>query len=413
MSNQPEVVITGMGVVSPIGVGVDAFWESLQAGRSGVRLLHEDSPLPVRIGGRVPEFDLRPFVKQRKSLKTMCREIRAGFAAAAMAMQDAGVAGRVDPDRLGVVFGSELFFSEVGEVEPAASECMADRVFDYDRWGNAAMNGVNPLWLLKYLPNMVTCHIAIAHEARAHNNTITAGETSGLLSMIEAAEVIRRGRADAMICGGTGSRINLTRNMILAGRGLASGDMAPARASRPFDANRNGMVSGEGAAAFLLESRTHAEARGANVLATIAGSGQSCRLSDSDTSAIHRAIQQALSGSAAAEARPGHVNANGLSTLVDDRRESRAIRGCLDDVPVTAPKSYFGNLGAGAGAVETVASLLSIRHRIIPPTLNHDRPSPDCPVEVVREPTTTSARTAVVLNESATGQTAAVLLAAA
>ena len=120
MSNEPEVVITGMGVVSPIGVGVDAFWDSLLAGRSGVGLLAEDSPMPVRIGGRVPEFDMRPYVQQKKSLKTMCREIRAGFAAASMAVRDADLAGNVDPDRLGVVFGSELFFSEVCEVEPAA-----------------------------------------------------------------------------------------------------------------------------------------------------------------------------------------------------------------------------------------------------------------------------------------------------
>jgi len=191
----------------------------------------------------------------------------------------------------------------------------------------------------------------------------------------------------------------------------------PAAACRPFDADRDGMVLGEGSAAFVLESRRHAEARGATILARLAGcsnrwgSGQNSR--ERRASAIRHAIRGVLDGAGLRPADVGHVNAHGLGTTEDDQIEAQAIHDLLGDVPVTAPKSYFGNLGAGTGAVEMAVSVLAIRHGLVPPTLNYERPDPQCPVRVVhKQPMSGAKPVGLVLNHSANGQAVAVVLAA-
>jgi 3-oxoacyl-[acyl-carrier-protein] synthase II len=346
----------------------------------------------------------------------MCREIQTAFASAAMAVEDANLeTSAVDSDRFGVVFGSQMFYGDVSELEEVYRHSIVDGQFHFSRFADRIIADMYPLWMLKYLPNMAACHIGIAYDARGPNNTIVQGEASTLLALVECVSVIQRGDADVMITGGTGTRLNLTAVMYRGDSNLSHRGDDPTRASRPFDRGRDGMVNGEGAAAFVLESRAHAEGRGAEILCHIPGHSRAFDVSRNgqhrSEAAIERTISQALSLAQIEAIEIGHVNAHGVSTIEDDAQEAAAISKVLGTTPVIAPKSYFGNLGGGAGAVEMVASVLSLVEGQIPPTLNYDDPDPLCPINVVHgEPLQTVASSALVLNQSSTGQAAAAVL---
>ena len=418
MDLRREVVVTGWGVVSPIGIGRTAYVESLRAGRSGVRALPhlQATEFPVPIGADVPDFDGKKFVQPRKSLKVMCREVQFGYSAAALALQDARIeSGQIPSERLGCVFGSEMFYVETDELEPAYRACMQSGPFDFARWGTDGYSKLYPLWMLKYLPNMVACHLAIAFDGRGPNNTIAQGEVSALLALIEAARVIARGHADVMVAGGVGNRLSLTPLMYRRDSRLSHRCSEPQRASRPFDRDRDGMVNGEGAGAMVLESREHAEGRGAPILARLTGwadrFGSPVAPNHLDGPAIQATISSALLAARLDASQVGHVQAAGFGTVEGDMREARAIRAILGDVPVTAPKSFFGNTGAASASVEWGASLHALESGEIPVTLNYDQPDTRCPIRVVGGASIRSQRrTAVLLSQSTTGQAAAVVL---
>src|SRR5262245_25714703 len=269
MSLSREVVITGLGVVCPLGVGIEAYWQALLAGQCGIDWLPETAgaELPFRYAARLKDFDAKQFVQPRKSIKVMCQEIQAAYAAAALAMQHGGLEkGQVDPDRLGVILGSEMLYGDLEELIELYRHCTADGKLHAERWGDFAFKDLFPLWMLKYLPNMAACHISIAHDARGPNNSIVEGGVSSLLAVIEAASVIRRGHADVMLAGGSGSLATFGCLPFRGWRHLTTWTGEPAGASRPFDARRSGIVLGEGAGILLLESREHAERRGAAIL---------------------------------------------------------------------------------------------------------------------------------------------------
>lgn len=418
MSPLLEVVITGVGIVSPIGIGRAAFWSSLIARSSGIRRLNafDVAGTGFPFGGEVPDFDPKDYVKPRKSLKVMSREIQFGVVAASQAMCDAGLdAGAADPERLGVVFGADMMHCDLGEVANAYRRCTAEGRFDLRLWGRCAMDEIYPLWMLKYLPNMPACHIAIAHDARGPNNSHSLGEASSLTAIAEAARIIERGAADVMIAGGASSRIHpilWARSPLLP---ISRREDDPTKVLRPFEAHRDGFVNGEGAGALILENRRHAEARGAKILARVAGSGGSFEPGSNGKpvrgDATRRAILAALCRAGLAPSELGHVNAHGLSTVVDDRAEAAAISELLGEVPVTAPKSFFGNLGAGTGAVELAASVLALEAGEVPVTLNYEQADPACPVNVVHEqPLTDRPPTALVMNQSLMGQSVAMVI---
>ncbi len=420
MAAKREIVITGVGLVSPIGVGCQAYWQSLMDGRSGVRRLDlfDGSQLPPALVAQVRELNIAKFVRPRKALKVMGRDIQLGFVAADLACSCAGVEqGTVDPERLGIVFGADMMTCELDELVAAYRRCIVDGRFDFSRWGTLAMDEMFPLWMLKYLPNMPACHIGIAHDARGPNNSLVLGEVSSLAAIAEAMRVIERGQADVMIAGGTGCR---THSAIWARRKvyeLSQRVDCPEAACRPFDAGRDGTVHGEGAGAFVLESRRHAEARGARILARILGyfgAHEPHRPGlPLEGTAIGSAIRLALADAQVSPREIGHVNAHGMSTRLDDKIEAQAIRHTLGDVPVTAPKSFFGNLAAGSGAVEMAASVLAFHHGRLPFTLNYQTSDPQCPVHVVSgKPADLGTPTAVVLNHASTGQAVAMVIAA-
>ena len=413
-----EVVITGIGVVSPIGFENDEFFSALCDGRSGVRVLEEleGTSLASRIGARVGDFQAKKHVKPRKNIKVMSRDIQMGFVAADKAWIDADVTeDTIDPERLGVIFGADLIAVDLKELEPAYRACMALDKFDYPEWGSKITDEMFPLWMLKYLPNMPACHIAIGRDARGPNDSVTVEGTSGLTALCEAVRVIQRGQADAMITGCTSSRIHPQVWAKEKAYDLSSHIDDPQGACKPFDANRDGTVHGEGAGAVVLEERSHAEARGANIIATIRGFASSflTRLPGKppQKTPVVNAILGVLDDANMSPEQIGHVNANGLGTVDDDRVEAEAIAETLGQVPVTAPKSCFGNLGAGAGTVELAASLLGLQKGLVPPTRNYHTPDPACPVNVVRDtPLEGSPQNALVLSQSRMGNCVAVIV---
>ncbi len=418
MTTPPEVVITGLGVVSPLGIGREAFWSALLAGQSAVDWIAEyrADDLPFRFGSRVQGFDAKQYVQPRKTIKVMCVEIQQAYAAAQLAMQDANLAkGTIDPDRIGVVLGSEMLFGELPEVQDVIRGCIVDGKFDADRWGVLAFKDQYPLWMLKYLPNMAACHISIALDARGPNNSIVQGGASSLLAIIEAVKVIERGQADAMLTGGSGSAVATSCLPFRGWDQLSKWSGEPSGASRPFDAKRCGIVVGEGAGTMVLETRASAEKRGAKILARILGMSRTFEPPQPGKpmtgSAIERSITGALTAAGLKAADVGHVNANGDGSIADDVVEAQAIRRTLGDVPVTAIKSYAGDLGAGSGAVEFLASVLAVAEGRVPHTLNYETPDPACPVNVIHDgPRATDNRAAIALNQSSTGQAAAVVV---
>jgi 3-oxoacyl-[acyl-carrier-protein] synthase II len=248
MPQPREVVITGLGVVCPIGIGIDAFSASLENGASGVDWLPEmrGSDSPFRYAARIKDFDPKLYVQPRKTIKVMCHEIQAAFAAAGMAMEQAKLTkGTIEPERLGVLLGSEMLYGELDELRDAVLHCTVDGKFQMSEWGNHAFKDLYPLWMLKYLPNMAACHISIAHDARGPNNSIVEGGVSSLLAISEAAAVIQRGHADAMLAGGSGSIVSLGCLPFRGWDHLTKWPGEPAEASRPFDTQRSGIVPGE------------------------------------------------------------------------------------------------------------------------------------------------------------------------
>ena len=420
MTTQREIVITGIGVASPIGMGLDAYAGALARRESAIAPLTivDTTHLPMPFGAELKDFEPKEYVKPRKSLKVMSRDIQTAYAAADLAMQDGNLNKADDPPcRLGVVFGSDMIYSPASELESVFRDCIENGEYRHDRWGEAAMRSIYPLWMLKYLPNFPACHVGIVYDARGPNNSVTMGDASSLLAMSEAISCIERGMADVMLTGGTGTRLSLVSLMMSGELQLSKRRDDPARASRPFDADRDGMCYGEGAAVFVIEAREHAEARGAKIHARILGSGQAYENRRFDAAGsgdgYRRAIEKAVASAGISVSEIGHVNAHGGSTTEGDIREAAAIRDTLGDVPVTAPKSHFGNLGAGSGAVELITSLLALQSGEIPITLNYDTPDPDCPINVVHgQPLNSNQPVALSVNQSRSGQTAAMILAA-
>ena len=420
MANEREIVITGLGVVSPIGIGSGPYWESLAEGRSGVRRfdIFDGSEIPSPLGADVGDFEAKKYVRPRKSLKMMSRDIQLGVAAAELACRQAKLAeSPMDPDRLGIVFGADMIACQIDELHEAFAACTSGGHFDFNLWGKEAFSRMFPLWMLKYLPNMPACHIGIAQDCRGPNNTLTLGEISSLAAVGEAVRVIQRGQADAMIAGGTSSRIHPTVWAYRRAYHLSERTDDPAGACRPFDATRDGTVHGEGAGAFFIEELSHAKRRGANILARILGV-ENCYepqpAGETPTGeAVTRSIEGVLRRTGLNAKDIEYVNADGLGTPLDDQIEAKAIHAALGDTPVVSLKSFFGDLGAGTGAVEMAASVLAFEKGLIPFTRNYQQPDPECPVNVVRdEPKPLAGRFAMVTNHSRIVQAVSAVLAA-
>lgn len=411
-----------MGVICPLGNSTERLWENLCAGRSGVDFLQSLPPLENRVifGGETRDFtgvidnfgQLGKTRKKaiRKSLKVMCRETMMAVAAAQHAVGDAGFAEEpMDPERSGVVFGSDYMLSPPEDFRHGMTKCGVEQGnFQFSRWGTDGLGDMNPLWMLKFLPNMPASHIAIFNDLRGPNNSLTLREVASCMAIREAAQTIERGHADRMVAGATGTRIHPFKTIhAIQTEQLANVDLPPAEASRPFDKDRTGMVLGEGAGAIVLEELESARSRGATIYAEILGTGSStvtdAQLHAQRTAALTGAMRMALADSAR-QTKPvdqmrgngasvgdltaaiGHLSAHGLGTRDCDQDEATAIAELFgkqaEQPPVVAAKSYFGNLGAGSGMVEVIASVLALGHGRLFRTLNFQSAGPECPLAV-------------------------------
>ncbi len=438
LRNERRVVITGLGLVTPLGISPASVWDALSHGRGAVGKIQSFpvAGLPNDIGAEVLGLDKKamidlalPRVKKqlRKSLNFMARDIQLSVACAQLAFLDAGLEGAgIDPTRIGVDLGAGLISTELEELAPAIDAGYGSgSTFDYGLYAREGIDKITPIWLLKYLPNMLACHISILLDCQGPSNTITEAEAASNVAIGEAARIIARGRADLMITGGADSKIHplsLIRMSLLDQMSHWSGD--PLGACRPFDSARDGYVPGEGAGILVLEEREHALARGAKIYGEILAYGSGCDAQpggglDPDGIGTEIAIRAALRGASLTPDAIGHVNAHGAATVASDRAESQAIARVFGGdgssrptVPVTALKGYMGNMVSGCGAVELIASLIGVNQGLIPPTINCDAYDPHCaPLDLVTgSPRPTHNSVFVNTNLTRLGQAAAVVV---
>ena len=385
-----DIVITGLGAVSALGAGIDPLWEAAVAGKTGIEVVRFDHPeYPHEmLLAQIKNFEAKEYVKPRKALKVMAPEIQAGFSAAVMATQQSGIeAGVIDPDRLGVVFGCEIIFSESGEANTAIEHSSPNGTMDFSKWGQCAKEKIYPLWMLKSLPNMVACHVGIALDARGPNNTITTEETAAMVGLMEAISVIQRGQADVMVVGAAGNRTSSSRLIQRIDSNFTHDvDNGPS-ACRPMDASRSGSVAGEASGVIVIEKREHAVARGATPICTIAGWANVFHPVESpragSSQAVQRAIHTSLAKSGCSIEDVDFLNAAAGGSVTLDATECSAIRESGLTAGVNSFKSIFGDSGSSSAIVELCLTAKSIEQGIAPATLFHQETAADCPVNVL------------------------------
>lgn len=430
--SKKRVVITGVGVISPIGCRADELWQAVTTCRSGLTRPPAELPtdvLPLRAVGVASQFtgsikDFGEMDKEaqknlRKALKVMCRECQMGVAVGQLALNDSGVSpGVYEPERIGTSFGSDYMVSEPQEFLEGIKACLdGDGAFHFSRWSAEGMPRLFPLWLLKYLPNMPASHLSIYNDLRGPSNSITLREASANACLMDAVNIIRGDRADCVVAGVTGTRLSLMKALhTIQQEEVVLGEGEPTTASRPFDRDREGMVPGEGAAAVVLEKAESALRRGVRIygeLLSATSVAVAARYSIGQRKeALIFAAREALKLAGLTPSDVGFVMAHGLGTHTCDQEEAEALEAVFgpQGVPVIAAKSYFGNLGAGAGMVELVLGLLVLEHGTLFPTINCDHIDPACPVDVVRESRDLKKPVFLNLNVTPQGQASAAVV---
>ena len=399
-ASRRRVVITGMGLISPLGIGLEANWSALRDGRGGVGRI-EAFPIdgfPCEAVGEVKDFTPKTLAipshrkALQKNLKYMARDIQLAVAAAELAVVHANlIDSAIDPSRVGIDLGAGMISTDLNELAPAINlSSRDDGSFDYATYGREGLGEIEPLWMLKYLPNMLACHISILNDCQGPNNTITDGEAASNAAVGEAFRIIQRGAADVMVSGGADSKIHplsLIRMKLNHLECRWEGD--PSEACRPFDRHRCGAVPGEGAGILILEEFEHARRRGATIHGEILGFGSACDAHpgggiDPMGRGTEIAVRAALRDAGRRPEEIGHVNAHGIATVDGDLAEARSLSRVFGDrTPVLGLKGYTGNCASGCGAVELIASLLGVREGKLPTTLNCQETDPELGIDVV------------------------------
>jgi 3-oxoacyl-[acyl-carrier-protein] synthase II len=378
-----RVVVTGVGLVTPLGTGVQKNWEALIAGRSGIRKIDRFPNIDAfasRIAGQVPDFRAEDFI-EAKEIKKMDLFIQYSVAAASMAMEDSAL--RIDPQEaegVGVIIGVGL--------------CGIDTIEATERaYLDGGPRKISPFFIPKVISNLAPGQIAIRHGAKGVNWTPTSACASGNHAIGEAFHLIRRGLQEALIAGGAESAITpLGVGGFAAMKALSTRNDEPERASRPFDKERDGFIIAEGSGILILEEREKAIKRGATIYAEVIGyaaNGDAHHMTAPapEGEGAARCIRLALKDAGLAPSDIDYINAHGTSTEYNDANETQAIKKVFGEhasrVAVSSTKSMTGHLLGAAGAVEGVFSVLSLRHGIIPPTINYENPDPDCDLDYV------------------------------
>ena len=379
-----RVVVTGLGTINPLGEDVASFWAAARAGESGVGIItaFDASEFPVRIAAEAASFDPEDHM-ERKDARRLDRFAQFFSASVAQAITDAGLTfgpNGADPHRCGVVAGTGI-----GGIITFQDEM--------DVMRRRGINRVSPLAIPKIIANMAGGSVSIAHGLLGPNAATVTACAASANAIGDAAAVIRRGDADVMIAGGAEAAIC---EFAMAGfsqaRALSTRNEEPQRASRPFDAGRDGFVMGEGGAALVLESEDHARRRDARIYAEVSGYGMSAdayhiTLPRPGGAGAAAAMRSALDDAGLEPARIGYINAHGTSTPANDPTETAAIRAVFgagaSQIPVSSSKSMTGHLLGGAGALEALVCILAMRDAVVPPTINYDEPDPECDLDYV------------------------------
>jgi len=376
-----RVVITGLGVVSPVGIGVEPFWRALLAGRNGIsRVSHfEASSFSTKLAAEVKDFNAEEWL-DRKAVGRTERFAQFGQAAAELALQDAGLHSfPYDHYRIGVIVGSGIGGSQT--IEEGHRKLLSK-----------GPNSMHPLFVSKLLINMAACNISIKYGLKGPISAPSMACSTGANAVGDAFRIIQRGDADLMLAGGAEAAIApLAYGGFCASRSMSQNE-DPACACRPFDKNRDGFVMGEGAGIVVLENLEHALNRGVRIYAELVGYGNTADAyhlvaPDPDGDGMYRVMRNALADAGLAPEMIGYINAHGSSTELNDKVESAAIIKLFGEhakkLKVSSIKSMIGHLLAAAGAVELIATTMSVYTNCLPPTINYREPDPECPLDYV------------------------------
>lgn len=374
-----RVVITGIGILSPAGSTLDDYWRGLTCGRSAIRevTLFDTSDMPVHSGGEVDTAELASAVSEHV-LKRTDRAVVLGLAAADRALADAGFL-RDAPDGLpvGVFIGSGM--------GPCHAAEEAYGVYNARGW-----KALRPTTIPRVMFNCIASRISIEYHLTGGHHVVSAACSSSSLAMVEAFNAIRTGGEEMVLTGGCDSPLTPSTFGAWVNLRILSKHPDPARASRPFDKDRDGLVLAEGAAMLLFEGVRHARDRGAHVYAEVIGYGTSSdatHITNPSAEGQAKAIRGALRCAGIGTDEVDYINAHGTSTVLNDRTETRAIKLAFPeraaDIPVSSTKSVIGHAMGASGALGLVASVLALKHQTVPPTVNLDNPGPDCDLDYV------------------------------
>ncbi|MCK5172795.1 MAG: beta-ketoacyl-[acyl-carrier-protein] synthase family protein [Planctomycetes bacterium] len=435
--NTGRVVITGIGAISPLGLNVSGLWEGLCGGKCGIATIQAFDPVgfTCRLAGEVAAFKIRKHVPKshRKATKLMCRDIQLAIVAAEEAIADAGIITKAtdpaninfDPPRMAINVGAGVICCNIEELSPAIIKSVTDGKFDLRKFGTAGIEAVTPLWLLKYLPNMLACHIGIIHDIQGPSNSITCGEAGGQIAIGEAVEVIQRGGADLALAGGCEAKVNpiVMLRQCLLGRSTSENNDDPDGACRPFGAEAKGSVFGEGGGMVVLETIEHAQERGAKIYAEVAGSASSNAVNigyshiEPDGKGIEIAIEAALAEAGIDAGQLDLIIPHGTGIPADDRAEATAIANVLargtagaKDAPVWPTKGMLSHTGAGAGAIDVVSAAKTIAEGKTGIGKNCDNKAEGCELNIITEPIEKDFNYVLCCSYTFGGQTAAVVL---
>jgi 3-oxoacyl-[acyl-carrier-protein] synthase II len=379
--DEHRVVVTGLGAVTPIGIGIEAFWEGLRAGKNGIaRVTHFDpSGYRSQLAAEVKDFDPLEWI-DKKALERMDRFTVFAVVAAAMAMKDAGLEKNdFDPEWAGVIIGSGTGGSATIEE-------------GHSRLQEKGPNSINPFFVSKLLINMAACMVSIRFGLKGPLSAPSVACSTGANAIGDAYRILQRGDAQVMLAGSSEAAVTpLPYAGFCATRSMSANPDAET-ASRPFDRNRDGFIMGEGAGVVVLENREHALQRQAKIYAELVGYGNTAdafhfTAPEPNGDGMIRVMKAALKDAAIEPGKVGYINAHGTSTPMNDKIESAAIMNVFGahakNLKVGSIKSMVGHLLAAAGAVEFIATVLSVNSGILPPTINYREPDPDCPLDYV------------------------------
>jgi 3-oxoacyl-[acyl-carrier-protein] synthase II len=376
-----RAVVTGLGAVTPVGNDAKTTWESAVHGRSGIDFIQafDPSPFPVRVAAEVKDFDPTS-VASPKEVRKLERNVLLSLAAAREAVGDAQLDGSYESDRVGILFGSAIG-GFLGIME------------QHDVYRDRGPDRISPTFLPSVLVDTASGQLAISLGYRGPNYAPVSACATGSTSVGEAAEIVKRGDADAILAGGVEACMH---PLILAGfcamRGLAVEDEYPPRASRPFDATRAGFVMGEGACVLVIEELEAARKRGAPIYAEILGYGASndahhIAQPEPEATGVARMMSAALERAGVQPEQVGYINAHGTSTPLGDAAETRAIKQVFGEhayeLAVSSTKSVMGHCFGAAGAIEAMMCVLAISEGVLPPTINYEHPDPECDLDYV------------------------------